>query len=177
MILSGRNLWIYYDSLDNAVCNVFIWFNNCFSCQSDTYLYIVWSMSSNMVHQSDISGASLYHRQIVWVFFNNLFKLQATKAPKYRRTGPLGRIYRCPMDFPHKMPVMRKAFPCNDAMLSIGSQEWLLTRQSHKDHGHDTHVNTNIRLLMITSQHKRLHSNICIYTSQIIPCFIHRRIK
>ena len=51
------------------------------------------------------------------LLFNSLFKLTTKKTPKIYFAGSLLALCEGkPMDSPHKGPVMKKAFPCQDIM-------------------------------------------------------------
>ena len=54
--------------------------------------------------------------------FNSFLSLPSEKASKLHITGPLRRIHQWPLDSPHKGPVMRKASPCHDIMISSTGQ-------------------------------------------------------
>ena len=77
-----------------------------------------WIWITNMNNKRFfITVASQITRQLNYLF-NSLYRLTTNKTPKLHITDPFVRwINRCPMDSPHKGPVMRKALPCHDIIM------------------------------------------------------------
>ena len=77
-------------------------------------------MDHAWTHHSDIimSAMASNHRRLGWLL-NRLFRRSSKKTSKLRVTGLCEGNHRWPVDSPHKGPVTRKFFSCDDVIMQL----------------------------------------------------------